>query len=442
MGNSTCYFDKLNEYEIKYNNILKEKFENNNKQETKNENKTEFREFKNEILANDLNEREIDNKEEIIKDNIKKLTEEKENNIIESKQVICPQCKEICFFKIQNYKINLFDCINGHETNNIFLDEFSKTQNIDKSKIICNICNKINKSNSDNKQFFKCIQCKKNLCSLCVINHKNQNNHIIIDYENKDYFCNIHGESFISYCPWCKINLCNKCKHNHKLINFNEILPSKDIIIKKNYLGKFNDNIKRIINQIKNKIEQLNKIILNLEKLYEIIYNIINNTKSGFLNYQTIENNNVIFHYIIKRNREFNHHQFVDLESLFHIYEQMTTKDDNVNVKELKENEIKILVGDEIDNCPKTFIYNKYIYIFDLKNKLKEQLNLKDDFILTFYGKEMNNDMRLNDYNVELLKKNVISIIYKSEISNKYLYNQWMKVNILFNNKYEFFFTL
>lgn len=53
MGNTACYFDKLNEYEIKYNNILKEKFENNNKQETKNENKTELREFKNEILAND-----------------------------------------------------------------------------------------------------------------------------------------------------------------------------------------------------------------------------------------------------------------------------------------------------------------------------------------------------------------------------------------------------
>lgn len=94
-------------------------------------------------------------------------------------------------------------------------------------------------------------------------------------------------------------------------------------------------------------------------------------------------------------------------------------------------------MGDELVTGSKTFIYNKYIYIFDLKNKLKEQLNLKDDFILTFYGKEMNNDISLNDYNVELLKKNVISIIYKSEISNKYLYNQWMKVNILkINMKY------
>ena len=94
-------------------------------------------------------------------------------------------------------------------------------------------------------------------------------------------------------------------------------------------------------------------------------------------------------------------------------------------------------MGDELVTGSKTFIYNKYIYIFDLKNKLKEQLNLKDDFILTFYGKEMNNDISLNDYNVELLKKNVISIIYKSEISNKYLYNQWMKVHILkINMKY------
>ena len=41
-----------------------------------------------------------------------------------SNDVICPKCKEICKYEINNYKIKLYDCKNGHIIENIKLDEF------------------------------------------------------------------------------------------------------------------------------------------------------------------------------------------------------------------------------------------------------------------------------------------------------------------------------
>ena len=54
------------------------------------------------------------------------------DGIKESKEIICPKCKENCKIKINDYKIKLYDCKNNHEINNILLDEFNNTQNINK----------------------------------------------------------------------------------------------------------------------------------------------------------------------------------------------------------------------------------------------------------------------------------------------------------------------
>ena len=56
-----------------------------------------------------------------------------ENDIIENsnnKDVICPICQENCFIKINNYKINLFGCKNGHNMNNILFKDYYNSQNI------------------------------------------------------------------------------------------------------------------------------------------------------------------------------------------------------------------------------------------------------------------------------------------------------------------------
>ena len=49
---------------------------------------------------------------------------------IQSNDIICPECKESCRIKIEDYHVKLFKCINGHVTNGIRIDDFSKTQEI------------------------------------------------------------------------------------------------------------------------------------------------------------------------------------------------------------------------------------------------------------------------------------------------------------------------
>ena len=56
------------------------------------------------------------------------------NDIIKSKNIICPDCKENIKMDIKDYKINLYECKKGHKFENILLNEFEETQNIDLSK--------------------------------------------------------------------------------------------------------------------------------------------------------------------------------------------------------------------------------------------------------------------------------------------------------------------
>ena len=51
------------------------------------------------------------------------LIETKDKDIIKSKEIICPECKENIRMNINEYKINLLKCKNGHNKENILLDE-------------------------------------------------------------------------------------------------------------------------------------------------------------------------------------------------------------------------------------------------------------------------------------------------------------------------------
>ena len=103
-------------------------------------------------------------------------------NIIKSKNVICPRCKESVKMDIKDYKINLKEFKNGHSIENILLNVFEGTQNIDLRIIVCDICNNLDKIKSFYNIFFKCLTCKKNICTLCLSNH--DQNHKIINYGN------------------------------------------------------------------------------------------------------------------------------------------------------------------------------------------------------------------------------------------------------------------
>ena len=113
--------------------------------------------------------------------------------------------------KIINY-ISLFGCIKNHKFN-LKIKDFLGTQNINISNIICEKCKVKDKANSPNNEFYKCLTCNKNICSSCRSFH--QSNHYIINYEQKNYICQNHHESFIKYCHDCKMNICIKCSEAH-----------------------------------------------------------------------------------------------------------------------------------------------------------------------------------------------------------------------------------
>ena len=135
---------------------------------------------------------------------------EKEINEIISKDIICPECKENILINIKDFKINLYECKNKHKINNILLYNYENTQKIDISTIICNICNKNDKKDINENEFYICNTCNKNMCSLCKSIH--DKNHIIINYDDKNYICKKHKEIFVKYCKTCKEDICVICE--------------------------------------------------------------------------------------------------------------------------------------------------------------------------------------------------------------------------------------
>ena len=216
---------------------------------------------------------------------------DKIEDLIDFKEVICPNCGDNIVMNIKDYKINLHDCINKHKINNILFSEFANKQKVDLSKIICNQCNKINKSNTFKNEFYKCFSCGKNICPNCKFYH--DKSHMIINYDQKNYFCEKHNKNYNLYCNQCKKNICTLCENehnNHDKINFEKLLPNTENILKemnefKKKIDQFNENIKEIINQ-------LNNIVLNIEIYFKITNDIINNYKNERNNYQNLKNIN------------------------------------------------------------------------------------------------------------------------------------------------------
>ena len=195
-------------------------------------------------------------------------------NLVKSDYVICPNCKESAILDEEDYKLIIYGCQNEHTTKNILINKFNEYQKIDYSKIICNNCNN-NINNTFKNEFYICDICKINLCPICKSKHDKK--HKIIKYKNKEYKCNIHNEKYISYCNKCKKNLCMICENNHKdheKIYLGKLIIEDDKIIKK--MEEMKKEIDIFNNDIKEKINKLNKIIENIEEYYNIINEIYN----------------------------------------------------------------------------------------------------------------------------------------------------------------------
>ena len=315
--------------------------------------------------------------------------QKEKKNMIKSKNIICPECKENIKMDIIDYKVNLFECKNGHKIENILLDEFEETQKIDLYNIICDICKKNNKSTSYNNIFYKCLTCNNNICPLCKSNHNNE--HKIINYDDKYYICDRHNENYISYCEQCKINLCTLCEghKNHKRIFYSDELPKKEILISEK--NKFKDTINLINKNIKILINILNEVMNKINIYYKINEDIINNydDNNKNRNYETIYYLNKFFYntYITEINEIIGYSSIKDkINNIFNIYKKMNIDEINIKYKiEEKDKAIRLFDTDFVknnkNNCK--LIINgkekelKEMYNFGLFNAKKDFLEIK-----------------------------------------------------------------
>ena len=199
----------------------------------------------------------------------------------QSKEIICPKCLKQCRIKIIDYSIKLYDCKNKHSTI-MRLDEFYQSQKIDFKSIKCDVCKIKNLGNSNPNQLLYCQNCKINICSLCKKNH--DDSHSIINYEQKNYICSTHHESFIKYCHDCGMNICIKCSlshSEHNLESFEDIIIEPDN--KKIELEKIKDEINILNNNIQKIIYGLNQLVKSLETYYKTFNNIFNNYEESKL---------------------------------------------------------------------------------------------------------------------------------------------------------------
>ena len=326
------------------------------------------------------------------------LIETKDKDIIKSNEIICPECKENIRMNINEYKINLLKCKNGHNKENILLDEFEETQNINLTDIICNICKNNNKSISYDNIFYKCLTCNINICPLCKSSH--DKNHIIINYDEKYYICNEHNEKYMLYCEDCNKNLCTLCDghKNHKRIFFVDILPKKEDLIKKKQLLK--STIDDFNSEIKVLISRFNEVTNKINIYYKIIEDMINNYDNKNRNYEIIYNLNQI------QNNNINE----ELKKIIRCNNIIEKYNNILNIyKKMNHDEINLIYN--IKGLKELFLFGAN-FVSKNKNNLKLIIDGKEQDIIYKYNIENNNNKDI----LEIKLKGITNVTYMNNM--------------------------
>ena len=307
----------------------------------------------------------------------------KSNHNKKLNEIICPDCFGNARIKIEDYKIKIFECGNKHIRRDIFFKDFENTQYIDESKILCSQCKIINKAVTHQNKFYKCNSCKSNLCPLCKNSHNNE--HYIVDYDKKNYYCNIHDELYNYYCKTCHKNFCIECEkshkeQNHKFLSFSDLFPEQDK--KKKELEDFN----KLIVDLKKEIEEIKSIcdnyFRNIEIYREIYSNIINNYNNNknrnyqiLANIKDIKDKNIIddINEIIKeKNKD------LKFKKIYEIYNKMNIK----NSKNETESKITFKKINNNDTKKKSKAKNRNR---NIKKNINIKIDNKDDIVDKFY---------------------------------------------------------
>jgi hypothetical protein len=211
----------------------------------------------------------------------------------------CPKCNLICLLTLikENNKFYInYCCDNKHEGKIELKDYMNEYKNYSISKELCKDCGISQKDK--NEEFMYCSKCDKFICYDCIKKHKGHN---LFSIDKYDSLCKKHFYLFSSYCNNCKINLCPYCINEHQthnIIYLTELKYSEDTKI--NLINDIN-NLKKEIDDLKNKIEEIISLFNKKKEQIELEINFINlllNTyeykeNQKILNYNIVENLNV-----------------------------------------------------------------------------------------------------------------------------------------------------
>ena len=319
------------------------------------------------------------------------------------KNIICPKCQRNTMINFNDYKITLSQCSEGHCIQNLLLNKFYSTQKCD-INILKEKNNKLKKIESNSAP----TPLSSSPLLSEDINDKND--------DISSIKCNKHNAKFSSYCLNCNRNLCSECEMNHninrnkdyhKIIHFYEILSNNDEYIKnlKKEMEKFKiklDSLKIELFQIENII---NSVMNNYEIYYKIYNDMVNNYNIETRNYHILKNiTNIkldeVFEDLNKINEE--GHLFKKFENIYEIYNKMNCQNEIIiqylpeNSKKLRlfgtkfvvnnRNKFKIILNNQILELNDIIIINndlrKYINskngILEIKLKINKNQNLID----------------------------------------------------------------
>ena len=215
------------------------------------------------------------------------LTVEKNIKIIK-----CPKCNyDDCVVSLKDYRTIFYNCEHNHLEINSY-DNYFTGQIFYPEKIICADCEQNGKNDPD---YQLCLTCSnttkrtKSICSKCIENHKKQN-HLVIKYEDKNYYCQAHIKKFVKYCFQCKKNFCQGCVTEHEndtkykghhIKSFDLLIPEeKEITELKNSLKEINNSMESLKIIIKNLVYTLNGAMRIYTNYYNIAGNIIEKYES------------------------------------------------------------------------------------------------------------------------------------------------------------------
>jgi surface protein len=201
----------------------------------------------------------------------------------------------------------------------------------------------------------------------------------------KNYICDIHNEKFNSFCNKCKKNICSKCEDSHK--NENDIIYFKDLMKNEgqNKDYELKCKVDLLSNDIKEIIEKLNKLMIDIKNYSQLYYDFSNNYKLRDVNYQSLKNIIEFSKYSKKIKDEINKviNEAQDdkkIINLINLHSNLFSNEENIMKYEIKNknNKIKIFgeafIKNNSDKC-KIVCNNKEYDLMEYFNVKKHKID-------------------------------------------------------------------